>query len=357
MIPYPVADGGVPTISVVLPVFNGGHFLEKAVRSILLQTLHNFELLVIDDGSTDDTPQILRELKSQDSRVIVVSRGNRGLVATLNEGVQMARGAWIARMDADDIAEPNRFDRQLQWLEHTGADICGSWVRFFGGSDRRVLRHPQSDDAVKAELLFGAPFAHPTVMMRAALAKELHYDPAWEKCEDYDLWERAARAGWRMTNVPVVLLRYRQHESQISNAFSIYQQQLSQKIRRRYWEFFLTSKKIENLQWVNEVMKLREPAPTAVDMEQVDSAFRALLASAEGEAKDTIFHHMTQLYLRGSADCPNMALRWSRLNKKYGRGSGLNIKIQIALLSFFRIQPDSVTLEKAKKAYFYLKSR
>lgn len=345
-----------PTVSVVLAVFNGGEYVEFAVRSILVQTYRNFELIIIDDGSTDATQRVLQDLKREDIRISLTTRVNRGLVASLNEGIQMARGTWIARMDADDVAEPNRFERQLQWLQGTGADICGSWVKFFGTSDTRVLRHPVSDAAIKAALLFGAPFAHPSVMMKAVLAKQLLYDPAWEKCEDYDLWERAAREGWRMTNVPQVLLHYRHHESQVSNAFSIYQQQLSQKIRRRYWEFFLTSKRIGNTKWVNEVMKLREPVPAAVDMEHVDSVFRFLLAGAQSEEKDTIFHHMTKLYLRGAGGCPSMLFRWSKLNKKYGQGPGLSVKIQIGLLSLFRINPDSISMRKMKRVYAYFKA-
>ena len=345
----------VPLISVVLPVFNAQPYIKEAVRSILDQTFTDFELIIVNDGSTDGTLPILLSYTSRDPRVVLISQKNHGLVATLNEGIRIARGKWIARMDADDIAEPTRFERQLRCLEETGADISGTWVQFFGTSDNRILRHPESDTAIKAELLFGAPFAHPTVMMRAALAKELHYDPAWERCEDYDLWERAARAGWQMTNVPVVLLRYRQHESQVSSAFFVYQQLLSQQIRRRYWQYFLASKGIEDTLPIIEVMKLREPNPTSVDMEQVDFVFRMLLADAEAEEKRTIFHHMTKLYLRGAGGCPSMILRWGRLNRKYGEGLGVRVKVQIGLLSLFRIHLDSPSMKKAKRIYAYFR--
>ena len=347
---------GAPLISVVLPVFNAEPYVEEALRSILGQTFADFELIIINDGSTDGTLAALQSAIFEDARVVLISRENRGLVASLNEGIGIARGTWIARMDADDIAEPTRFERQLDWLGKTQADICGAWVNFFGSSNPRVLRHPRSDAAIKAELLFGAPFAHPTVMMKAALARQLPYDPVWEKCEDYDLWERAARHGWRMTNIPEVLLNYRQHQSQISNASFIYQQHLSQKIRRRYWEYFLKSKGIASTVGISEVMKLRETIPTAIDMEWVDSLFFTLLADAQSEEKETIFFHMTKLYLRGAAGCPSMVFRWSRLNEKYGRDSGLVVKIQIAMLSLFRMRLDSAVGKKVKVAYFYLKS-
>ena len=344
-----------PLISVVLPVFNAQLYVGEAVRSILAQTFVDFELIIINDRSTDGTLPVLQSFLLEDKRVLLISRENRGLVATLNEGIGISRGIWIARMDADDIAAPTRFERQLEWLGKTGADICVTWVKFFGASRTRVLRHPQSDGAIKAELLFGAPFAHPTVMMKASLARQLLYDSAWEKCEDYDLWERAARGGWQMTNVPEVLLHYRHHESQISYTFPIYQMDLAQKIRRRYWEYFLISNGIANRQGANEILKLREIIPTAVDMDQVDSLFRALLEGAELEQIKTIFHHMTKLYLRGAAGWPTMVLRWSELNKKYDYGLGWSVKIQIKLLGLFRMYPDGTAFQTVKKAYLYFK--
>src|SRR5208337_2402809 len=99
------------------------------------------------------------------------------------------------------------------------------------------------------ELIFGAPFVHPTVMMKTKLLKQLHYDKAWEKCEDYDLWERAARANWKMINVPEVLLLYRQHKAQISTSASSRQLQLAQKIQRRRWEYLSDLVKLEK-EWI-----------------------------------------------------------------------------------------------------------
>jgi glycosyltransferase involved in cell wall biosynthesis len=220
-----------PSISVVLPVYNGEKYIAEALDSILSQTFTDFELIVINDGSRDDSLKILQEYQQKDSRIFVLSRENKGAVTSQNEGIALARGTWIARMDHDDIALPHRFERQLQQLEQTGADICGSWVQFFGTADKRILKHPETDEAIKVALLFGSAFAHPTVMMRTAFAKQLLYNTCFEKCDDYDLWERAARAGWVMTNVPEVLLRYRLHESQISTKSAHEQQRLTQIVR------------------------------------------------------------------------------------------------------------------------------
>lgn len=340
-----------PIVSVVMPVFNAEKYVEDAVRSILRQTFAKFELIIINDGSTDGTLNILKGLEALDERLLLVSRNNLGLVATLNEGIGIARGQWLARMDADDIALPNRLERQLKWLELTGADICGGWVRFFGASDKRILKHSETDEAIRMELLFGSPFAHPTVMVRTHLIRHLRYDKAWEKCEDYDLWERAARAGWSMTNVPEVLLMYRQHEAQISSESSIEQHELTQKIRRRYWNFVFDSMQLEK-DCISEVLKLRELTQLKVDMNDVDLAFDVLLQNSTGESRAVIFDHATRLYFRAAARCPDVTERWARMNKQYGEGFALAIKIKLWLLSVLRVNANGRVFFLLKNLYF-----
>lgn len=337
-------------ITVAMPVYNGGKYLAEAIESIFAQTYTNFEFIIIDDGSTDSSLQMLQHYQKRDARIRLVTRENRNLATTLNEIIDLASGNWIARMDADDIALPHRFERQLEWLELTGADIAGSWIQLFGTADKRILKHSQTDAAIKMEMLFGSPFAHPTVMMRAELVKQLHYDHVWEKAEDYDLWERAARAGWKMTNVPEILLLYRQHETQISTASSSKQLQLSQLIRRRYWEFVFDSMELEK-QWIDEVLRLREYSPPKTDMNDVDKAFAALLQHNLGEARAVIFAHATRLYFRAAATCPDVVARWAALNRNYGNGFAIATKIKLWLLSIFRIHPDSKCFEYLKKFY------
>ena len=337
-----------PLISVAMPVYNGDRFLAKAISSILAQTFADFELIIIDDGSTDSSFQVSREYQERDARIRLISRESRGLSTTLNEIIDLARGKWIARMDSDDISLPHRFERQLEWLEQTGADICGSWVKFFGLAHKRILKHPQTDDAIKMALLFGCPFAHPTVMMKSELARQLRYDDAWETCQDYDLWERAARAKWQMTNVPEVLLLYRQHEAQISAAKSAKQQDLTQKIRRRYGQFLSESMRL-NKDLIDEVLKLREPSPQVANMDDVDSAFIELLKHNRGEARATVLDHATRLYFRGAANCPSIAVRWHKLNQGFGRGLGLDTIIMLKLLSVSRCGPESRIFQNLRR--------
>ena len=349
----PKEDLAAAVISVVLPVFNAEPYVGKAIRSILDQTFRHFELIVINDGSTDGTLKILEQFSALDRRVVLISRENKGLVKTLNEGIGIARGKWIARMDADDIARPNRFERQMRCLENTGADICGSWMQLFGAADRHIVKHPQTDAAIKMELLFGAPFAHPTVIMRTELVRQLGYDKDWEGCEDYDLWERAARAKWKMANVPEVLLSYRQHGTQISTIVSSCQQSLTQMIRHRYWKFVFDSMKLEN-KWVDEVLKLREPLVPETNMDIVDMAFTALLQSSRGEAQATIFDHITRLYFRAAAICPNVVTRWAKLNRNYGVGPAVATRIQLWALSVFCVQSNSKAFQRLKRLYLNL---
>ena len=328
----------------------------EAVQSILAQSFTNFELIVINDGSTDNTQVILEGLRDYDSRVILISRENIGLIGSLNEGIDLARGIWIARMDADDIALPQRFELQLQWLEQTGADITGSWVKRFGTSDKRVVRLRQTDEAIKMEMLFCSPFAHPAVMMRAALVKQLRYDSAWESIEDYDLWERAAEAGWKMTNVPDVLLLYRIHASQISAKSTNRQRQLGEAIRRRYWHFVFHSKRL-NLEWIVTTLKAFESSLSDVDMDAVDASLNSLFQHNHGESKDVIFDHATRLYFRVAASTPEIVSRWGRLNREYGEGRGIATKIQLWLFRWLRIRTDGILFKMIKDIYIWRASR
>lgn len=350
--PTLIATGDKPLVSVVLPVYNGKQYLAEAIDSVLSQTFANFELIMIDDGSTDDSQQILREYEKRDPRVRVVVRENRGLATTLNDSLDIARGAWIARMDQDDIALPHRFERQLEWLEQTGADICGSWVQRFGSADKRVVRLPQTDEAIKMAMLFHSPFAHPAVIMRAPLVKRLRYDKAWEKAEDYDLWERAAEAGWKMVNVPEVLLLYRVHDEQISTLTANRQQQLTQDIRRRYWVFVSQSMRL-NQRWIDEVLKVSESSLSKVDMDAVDALFIGLLQQSHGESRDVIFDHATRLYFRVAANCSNIVLRWGKLNREFGEGWGVATKFKLCVFRLLRIRIDGYLFRHLKKLYVW----
>lgn len=333
-----------PLISVILPVFNAEKYIRVAVNSILDQTLTDFELIIINDGSTDNTLIILRNFANRDNRIRIVTRANRGLVESLNEGIDLTRGKWIARMDADDIALPYRFERQLQWLVETGADITGSWTQLFGTHDRRKVKHAQTDAAIKIEMLFGSPFAHPTVMMRTVLAKQLRYDKTWEKAEDYDLWERAARAGWIMTNVPEVLLLYRQHKAQISSIANNIQKENTNKIRRRYWQTMKNILPISS-QDIDNVLKIYEQPNAIIDMNKVDVLFLYLFQHTKEESRDIVIYYAFRFYLKTTGTDKNTLMHWGYLCNMMGRKVTFHENLSLLLLQTFRVTTNGVLLK------------
>ena len=199
-----------PLVSVVLSVYNGEKYLDEAIESILNQTYEKFEFIIIDDGSTDGSLEIIKSYN--DKRIVLISRENRGLIASLNEGVQTAKGKYIARMDADDIALENRLEEQVTFMEKKlDIGICGTGVIGFG---EEIKEKPwllsKSDKTIKTELLFSSCFAHPTVMIRRELMVEnkLYYDKNFLHAEDFELWTRMAEYT-KFANLKLPLLKYR----------------------------------------------------------------------------------------------------------------------------------------------------
>jgi glycosyltransferase involved in cell wall biosynthesis len=207
-----------PCLSVVLPVFNAEAYLEEAIDSVLAQTFSNFELLIYNDGSTDKSDMIIRSFN--DDRVIYERMDcQKGLVYILNKGIESAEGRYIARMDADDIAFPNRFQEQIAFLEaNPDVGICGTWIEFMG-KKTGVVKRPVSFEEVQYQLFFGCPLTHPTMMMRNKFLKKygLRYNEEYFYAEDHELLLRGSHY-FKIVNLPLVLLRYRVHETQIGSA-------------------------------------------------------------------------------------------------------------------------------------------
>jgi len=203
-------------ISVLMPVYNAERYLRKAVDSILAQTCRDFELIAIDDGSSDRSKEILDSYAGRDKRVRVISRPNTGIVGALNDGLAAATGEFIARMDADDIATPGRFSEQLVYLQaHPECIGLGTAVKVIDSSGNVVDEHAPatSHEAIEAALLRGNGGAlyHPTAMFRTAAIRAVNgYDPAFCKAEDLDLYLRLSHTG-QLANLPTVGLKYRHH--------------------------------------------------------------------------------------------------------------------------------------------------
>lgn len=209
-----------PKVSVLLPVYNAGCYLDAAVSSILEQSFTDLELLAIDDGSTDGSCDVLCEHARRDSRVRVISRENRGLVATLQELIELASGELLARMDADDIALPHRFEHQVRFFEAHPRVVCIGGGVILIDEQGRELHHPPpvlGDAHVQRSALEGRmPICHPAAMFRAhAVARVGGYRSEAYPSEDLDLWLRLGEVG-QLDNVPQTILRYRVHSSSVS---------------------------------------------------------------------------------------------------------------------------------------------
>lgn len=210
-----------PKISVLLPAYNVEKYVVSAVESVLDQTERDFELIAVDDGSTDNTAKILQHLARRDRRVKVISRPNTGIVGALNEAIAASSAPLLARMDGDDICLPNRFRRQLEYMtRHPEVVLLGTNVMVMDadGDDVAPLKDLKFDhEAIDSALLrFGWPLVHPSVMMRREAVEAVGaYKPGTFPHEDHDLFLRLAEVG-KLTALPEVLLRYRRHSTSVS---------------------------------------------------------------------------------------------------------------------------------------------
>ena len=225
-------------ISIIMPVYNGEMYISEAVQSILNQTYTNFELLIINDGSTDQTEEIINGFN--DSRIRYIKNPhNLKLIATLNKGLAMATGKYIARMDADDISLPNRLQRQYDFMEaNPDVAICGTGYQTLNSEDK--LRNPENHTEIMVGMLNGCPIAHPTVMLRADVLKEnnYYYDEKFLHAEDYELWYRIGQH-YILANLSEILLYYRKHENSIGSVYSLLQKENDLNIKQLQYENLL----------------------------------------------------------------------------------------------------------------------
>jgi glycosyltransferase involved in cell wall biosynthesis len=208
-----------PLISVLLPVYNCEKYLGAALESVLRQTYQTFEVLVVDDGSVDNSYAVAKRFG--DPRIRVLRQENQGLAAALNVGLAQVRGKYVARQDADDISLPERLGRQVEFLErHPECALLGTAAQIFEGDKptERFHRHPTDCPRLRFELLLNNPFVHTSVMFRKDAVLSLggySTDPSRQPPEDYELWSRLARK-WEVRNLADVLVHYRETPGSLS---------------------------------------------------------------------------------------------------------------------------------------------
>lgn len=221
----------IPAVSILMPVHNEEPYLTAALRSISTQTYTDWELVVVDDGSSDATPDILAIAAAKDPRIHVIRRTGGGLVAALNDGLASCRAPLLARMDGDDISHPRRLERQVSYLiTHPDVGLVATGFRHFPRSSLKQGMQGYEEwqnglidhEAIMRDLFVESPFVHPSVMVRRHLLVSAGGYRACGWAEDYDLWLRLAQTGTRFSRLPDQLFFWRDHPERATRTDSLY---------------------------------------------------------------------------------------------------------------------------------------
>lgn len=206
-----------PTITVLMPVYNVEPFIKEAIESVLNQSYSDFELLIIDDASTDDT--VNRITAFSDSRIKLIKKPkNLGLIDSLNLGIKLAKGQYIARMDGDDISTPDRFQKQLDvLLNNPEIKACGCWLQRFGNHGK-IIKHKEFHEEILTELLMQCSMSLGSVMFEKKAFENYSFDENKKHVEDYDFWSRVSWIS-KLYNIQEVLYHYRSHDTQVTKLY------------------------------------------------------------------------------------------------------------------------------------------
>jgi glycosyltransferase involved in cell wall biosynthesis len=213
-----------PLISVILPVYNAENYINESIESILAQSLTDFELIIINDGSKDKSADIIKSYS--DARIVYIEQQNMGLANTLNKALSIAKGKYIARQDNDDISCKDRFKKQVEFLEtNPSIALLGTWAKIIdeqGNDTGRSHKHTCNSDYLKLELVFDNPFVHSSIMAKKeCLLSVGGYDSSNDIFEDHNFWSRISYR-YKVANLPEELLMYREVNTGMSKSTSTY---------------------------------------------------------------------------------------------------------------------------------------
>jgi glycosyltransferase involved in cell wall biosynthesis len=207
-------------------VYNGLPDLEEAIESVLNQTYRDFEFIIINDGSKDASGTVIDRYAVQDGRIVAIHHDNMGHANSLNKALGLAKGEYIARMDADDISLPTRFEKQIEYMDaHSDIAVLGTSICLIDedGKQYQEIIHTVSSEDIAKEIFDANPLAHPSVLIRKNIILEMNgYRPVFDPAEDYELWLRISEK-YKIANLPEILLLYRQHSEKLSFKYSQYQ--------------------------------------------------------------------------------------------------------------------------------------
>jgi len=317
----------IPLVSLIVPIHNGAALLGDTLHSIFGQTLQEFELILVDDASTDDLPSVLANFSDARLRLLHLEK-NVGVANARNSGVSFARGQYIAFCDADDLCQPERLALQVAYLHRNPeVGICGSaFTCFSDQGDMETVCHASADAGIKAALMVGNCFGMSTIMGKASLFKLHVFDQTLSPTEDYDLWTRLAGEGVQMANLPDSLVRYRLHAAQASQQKSELLDRLSKKIRAIYCARLLNDSDL--------VAQLQTSAPSMATLNHAAAAVMVHCASHPELAPVNFRFMLAWIY----QSLPHQGVlswwHWHRLQKELALTLDANYRFNIALLAF-----------------------
>jgi glycosyltransferase involved in cell wall biosynthesis len=235
-------------VSVIMSVYNAEQYLAQAIESILEQSYSNFEFIILNDGSTDNSHDIVKKYAAKDKRIQLISRPNKGLIASLNEGLDEARGDFIARQDADDISLPERLQAQVDFLQnHPEIGLLGTNIEVINEKGDKVSKKVAnvdfltSPDDLKLAEVFSNQFAHGSIMVKSALLKTSLYDRDYKHAEDFELWSRISHHS-QIANLKEPLYLWRLHQSGVTSANTSEMTSKAMAIAGREFDYYLEHK-------------------------------------------------------------------------------------------------------------------
>jgi glycosyltransferase involved in cell wall biosynthesis len=236
----------VNQLTVILPCYNSEKYISQSIKSILNQTFKHFKLIIINDGSTDNTLKIIKSFK--DKRIkLINNKGNKGLIYSLNRGISHANSIYLARMDGDDICERSRFKNQINFLnKHSAVHVIGSAINLIdkNGNKIQTTTYPLDDYLIKWKMLFSCPIAHPSVMMRSSIFKKVKgYNYKYKLAEDYYLWSRLFLEDKKFYNLKYPLLNLRKHGANVTEKNLVFHINQSLKISKNLISNFINLKR------------------------------------------------------------------------------------------------------------------
>jgi glycosyltransferase involved in cell wall biosynthesis len=257
-------------VSVLLPVYNSENYLKEALDSVLNQTVQNFEIIIIDDGSTDNSKANIIDIYKDQRIHYYRNEKNLGLPQTLNLGLKKCKGKFIARMDADDISFPNRFEKQIEFLE-SNRDIAlvgSAYISLKGNKNMGFRPQVTNHKKLKSKLLFGNNICHPSVMFNSTFINkhDLFYDPKFRYAQDYNLWTKLILKGYKLDNISEPLIYYRRTKENSDAIKSTITNLNFQRTIEKYISFlfpalnemevnkaFYLLRRPENLKWIDAI--------------------------------------------------------------------------------------------------------